>query len=359
MSNQEDEKVHHNDEEMSLEERVAWLRERGVQIETSEERKRAQVANAIRKTENMVEDEISYILIPSDTSQPLQELYYNPEEISNCDSGDILLEHLKTVMNRAKASKDDIDIELLKANTSTTLASTSNLLNDIKLSDETLRQVASEANVEVFSLVRPMPSNKFTGVNIYLDEVGMLKRLPLNKRASDYAYQAGYNPPPQFYGDVYLGRIQQRPTIRNVSIRLGADTALDASWLQSAASDNLMFQKDMNEITGRKDVTQPPIAGQDGKAKIENGYSWTQSEGELEVIVNLPADAKSTDINVRFHPQSLQVAYQKEPKLKIQLFERIDIDSCTWTLDKVVGDKRNVIISMEKVESAFWPRIAD
>lgn len=36
----------------------------------------------------------------------------------------------------------------------------------------------------------------------------MLKRLPLNKRASDYALRAGFNPPPQFYGDVFMGRVK-------------------------------------------------------------------------------------------------------------------------------------------------------
>ena len=35
---------------------------------------------------------------------------------------------------------------------------------------------------ETFALVSPCPSNKHTGVNIYLDEVSMIKNLPLNPR---------------------------------------------------------------------------------------------------------------------------------------------------------------------------------
>lgn len=127
------------------------------------------------------DNKISYILVPANTSQPLQELYIHSNEIQKYNKnggGDILLEHLKTVMKTSTSSgkeqQHDIDVELLKKNSATTLASTSNLLNDVKISDETLYQVASEANFEIFTLVRPIPSNQFIGVNIYLDEGTLL-----------------------------------------------------------------------------------------------------------------------------------------------------------------------------------------
>jgi CS domain len=186
----------------------------------------------------------------------------------------------------------------------------------------------------------------------------MLKRLPLNKRASDYALQAGFNPPPQFYGDVFIGRTQQKPKLKNVPFVLGYDTAMDAPWLKSAINDNLAYQMEMNQITGQKDVRQPSVAGQDGQAKIEDGYSWTQTEGELDVVVVFPPDATSKEIDIKFHPRSLQVSHNKVPKIFLQLFERVDIDSCTWTLDKSKAENR-VVISMEKQEEAFWPRIED
>jgi len=77
-----------------------------------------------------------------------------------------------------------------------------------KVSVEALRQVTEQGQVETFALVRPTESNKYTSVNIYLDEVGMLRRLPLNKRAADLASKAGFNPAPSFYGDIFIGRIQ-------------------------------------------------------------------------------------------------------------------------------------------------------
>jgi hypothetical protein len=188
----------------------------------------------------------------------------------------------------------------------------------------------------------------------------MLKRLPINKRASDYAYQAGYNPPPTFYGDVFIGRIQTLPKYSNKSFVLGYDTAPDAPWLLSATQDNLTYQMEMNSITGQKDTTQPTVAGQDGIAKIEDGYSWTQTESELEINIQLPNEATSKDVNVKFLSNKVQVHYQKNPQLVLQLFERIDIDSCTWTLESNSSDSpKRLIISMEKQESALWPRIED
>lgn len=194
----------------------------------------------------------------------------------------------------------------------------------------------------------------------------MLKRLALNQRASEYASHCGFNPPPQFYGDVFLGRIKQKPKLCNVSFVLGPDTSMDAPWLRNAMDNNLSYQMEMNQITGQKDILQPSVAGQDGNVKEENGYSWTQTEPEIDICVLVPFDATTKDIQIKFHTQSLQVFYKKEPKVNIKLFERVDVDSCTWTLEKSSKGPtdendatKKLQISMEKVESGFWPRIED
>jgi hypothetical protein len=335
--------------------------------------------------------EIAYVYVPADTSVPLQERAFRPPRDA---LGDALLEHLKPSF--AKGQDQSVDVELLKQEgLATTLAGSADVPT---VSDATLQQVASEANVETFSLVHPTPTNNFTGINIYLDEgtlsgarsfasadvvsvicplfschccfatfachatmlfiVGMLKRLPLNKRATDFAARAGFNPAPIFYGDVFLGRLQQKPTLRNVSFQLGIDTANDAAWLKSAVTDNLDYQKELNAMTGQRN-TQAGVAGSDGQAKEEDGYSWTQTEGELEVIVRLPADATSKQIKVKFHPLSLQVLHQADPLVNLSLFERIDVDSCTWTMESEAPDAKKLVVTMEKLEEAYWPRIRD
>lgn len=182
----------------------------------------------------------------------------------------------------------------------------------------------------------------------------MLKRLPLNTRAAEYADLAGFNPPPTFYGDVFLGRVHRTAGVtRNASFRLGEDTAYDAEWLQTAAADNLSYQMEQNSITGRS-ATQPAVAGTEGKAKQEEGYLWNQTEQELEVVV--PVE-QTKQIQVKFLPRILEVIEAGKLLVHLRLFERVDVDGCTWTVEG--DDKKQLVITMEKGEEALWPRIRD
>jgi AraC-like DNA-binding protein len=220
------------DDGMSPDERIAWLRERvsleylilwgnnknairlshmffivlywshscarvtqGVLVETPEER-RSKAVSKIMEEPDETDEAITYILVPHDASKPLQELSFPVGKIS----GDALAEHLRPAFG---GNSQSIDLNLFKKQAATQLAAT-----DATVSEAALQQVAEEGNVETFTLVHPSPANHFTGINVYLDEVGMLKRLRLNKRASDYALRAGFNPPPHFYGDVFMGRFK-------------------------------------------------------------------------------------------------------------------------------------------------------
>jgi hypothetical protein len=119
--------------------------------------------------------------------------------------------------------------------------------------------------------------------------------------------------------------------------------------------ENLEYQTSLNTITGRSEV-QKAVDGEDGIAKSDEDFSWTQTEEELEVVVPLPGDVQSKDVHVKYSPQTIQVKYRKEPLLSLSLFERIDPDGCTWTLDRD-GEEKRLVITMEKVEAASWPRI--
>lgn len=350
------------DDEMNPEERLAWLRERGVQVEIPEQRHANRVANALREAENIESRGIAYVMVPADTSKPLKEL------LAKCPSdwkdGDFFLEHLKPAFS---GTSDSVDLTLLQQSPMATLAGTA---GSPTVSDKALRDVAKQANIEVFSLVHPTESNQYTGINIYLDEIGMLKRLPLNTRASNFALLAGYSPPPQFYGDVYLGRVKKvpgarigntgKPLLQHQSFVLGPDTDFNsAPWLKQAATDNLEYQMKINQITGRSNQQQPSVDGADGKMKQEDSFSWTQTDEELEVIVSLPTtDSTSKHLDIKFRPQSLQVSYHKNILVAMQLFERVEVDGCTWTIDRS-NDNAKLIITMEKMEPALWPRIKD
>ena len=119
----------------------------------------------------------------------------------------------------------------------------------------------------------------------------------------------------------------------------------------------------------------PTIDGTHGKAKQENGFSWTQTEEELELVVPLTSMIVAKDIHVDFQPQSLHVTCQGIPILDhLSLFERVSVDDCTWvfqqaqsaTTTTIANDEQDassssptVVITMEKVEPALWIRIRD
>jgi len=289
---------------------------------------------------------VTYVLIPADTSRPLEQLTVQPTL-----GQDVLLGHLKKAFTDGKT----VDISLLQGQQPQLIGSDG---APPTVKDETLRKVASQASVEVFPLVHASPSNQLTAVNIYLDEAGMLKRLPINTRAAQYAERAGFSPPPTFYGDVFLGRLKARPLV-NKSLIKGLDTDLQsAPWLQTAATENLERQMEQNRITGQ-DNRQENMAGTDGKEASEDGYTWTQTEEEVEVSVVIPSDADAKkDVKIVFQQQLLRVTCRKEVLIELGLFEKVDVDGCTWTIDRSGGTNKYVI-TMEKQEEALWPRIKD
>jgi hypothetical protein len=321
-----------------------------VLVETSEERRAASLSSAHKAADALANDsEISFVLVPADQSRSMQELTFCA---SGTSRGDRLIEHLTAAFS---SDNKTVDISLLQHRANDTLVGSAGLPSSI--SAETLQQVASQASVETFTLVHPRATNGFTSINIYLDEAGMLKRLPLNSRASEYAARAGFNPPPNFHGDVYLGRIQQKPTLQNISFVLGIDTAFDAPWLRSATTDNLEHQLEMNHITGRTDL-QPTVVGSDGTSKQEDGFTWTQTQEELEISIVLPTAAELKQVQVKFLTQSVIVLYQKAELVALKLFERIDVDAATWTIDRATSPPL-LLLTMEKEEQALWPRVQD
>jgi hypothetical protein len=316
-------------------------------VETPEERRVKAVSEAMNEADGVQLDPVSYVLIPADTSLPLREFSFVPKSVG----GDGLVTHLKSAFS---GNSDKVDMALLLQQNHNTIGSSETLPT---VSEDTLKEVAKEGHVEVFALVHPAPSNKFVGINMYLDEVGLLKRLKTNTRASDFAKQAGYNPAPTFCGNIFLGRVRKTGNLmENADFQLNVDAAPNADWLRKAATENLEYQMEMNQITGST-ATQAAVDGTEGVCKEEVGYSWTQSEEEMELVVPLPSsDVKSKEVQVKFKPQSVLVTCRKETLLDLELFERVDVDGCTWTLDRQ-GDKLNLAATMEKLEQAMWPRI--
>ena len=137
----------------------------------------------------------------------MRELTFRIQKKQSNNNSDQLMVHLKR-MFASKKGDNDIDMDLFQSQANHHHLSSSS--STPAVSTDALKAVAQQGSVESFSLVHSVPSNHFTSINIYLDEVGMLKRLPINKRVGQYASRAGFHPAPTFYGDVFIGRVKVR-----------------------------------------------------------------------------------------------------------------------------------------------------
>lgn len=345
-------------DELSADDRLKYLKDRGVEVETVEDRKNAKTSDS-RLISQLASTEISekgsnsqardgtveFAFIPQDTSKPIRKVYL-PVDLAS-KPGDQLPSFVKSFF----ADGVSIDSNLLGDQATKQFASGQlKGMDQSVITASSMNKVAAAGSVETFPLVHPSDTNGFNGVYIYLDEVGMLKKLPNNSRATGIASNCGYHPPPNFYGDVFVGRVCTKPTMKNVPFEVGKDTAGGAEWMLKAVGENLSWQQEMNRVTNRGGETQPSNDGEDGKSKVEKGYEWTQDGEEVEVVVDSCPDKKL--VKCSFRNDSLKVVYGGEEKVNLKLYAKVDVDGCTWTIS---GGK--LVITMEKLEPSSWVRI--
>lgn len=348
-----------HDDDMTPEEREEWLRSRGVVIETPADRQAGRENPSKSVLEQLIggldfsHDDgcIPFVYCPQDDSKPFQTLYL-PASVAETIPGDALPEYVKPFF---ASDKKSIDASLLKDQATKHFAGGDlKQLADAKISPAAMNAVAAQGSVETFPLVHPADTNHFQGVYIYLDEVGMLKKLPHNARASAIAEACGYNPPPNFYGDVFIGRVQTKPRITNIGFVAGVDTDRGAEWMQRAISENLAWQQELNRVTGKSGQLQPSHIGTEGKAAVEEKFQWTQDDDELEITVMNDNSWEKSSLKISFLPRSIKIKHAGEDHLAISLYSSIDVDGCTWTID---GGKK-LVITCEKTNSGeMWPRI--
>lgn len=109
----------------------------GVLIETPEERRVKAIAKIMEEPDE-TDEVITYVLVPHDTSKPLQELSFAPVGKT---PGDALAEHLKPAFG---GNADSVDLNLFQKQAAIQLGS-----SDATVSEEALQTVAKEGNVEV------------------------------------------------------------------------------------------------------------------------------------------------------------------------------------------------------------------
>jgi len=141
--------------------------------------------------------------------------------------------------------------------------------------------------------------------------------------------------------------------MKNVAFLVGKDTERGSVWMKKAVAENLAWQQEMNKVTNRHGETQPSNAGEDGVAKTEAGYTWTQDGDEVEVVVKNCENKRK--VSCSFKTGGLKVSYDGKERVSIDLYSKVDVDGCTWT----VSGGGDLVVTLEKLDGGIsWPRIS-
>jgi len=315
----------------SSEDSIAYLRAHGVEVETPEDRKNAAAKKATAASLREGDAgtvSFKYVCVPADESKPLTEhtatAHDGPRGLGDqlppllasafSGGGMVNMDALRNAMPKAMAGGlGDKDTTL----TPEAVAAQGGATESFRLSDE---------------------------VFLYLDEVGSLKRLPINKRATRFAALAGYGDGVMFCGDVYLGRVAA-DTNRNADFTL-KDTDGSAEWIHAAAVQNLQRQKDQGGVPGGISAEELTTKGGDG-----DGYNWTQNVEDVEVNVPVPAGTRGKDIKVNYATTKVTIDVKDGKSIPLALFAKVAPDGCSWSLSDGV-----VTLTLEKMnEGETWP----
>ena len=261
------------DAPFDAEKSIAYLRERGVEVETAEDRAAAkQAAAQAPPTLAGGGKKFIYVKIPADTNEEIVEL------TANTAGGDVL----PTLLAPAFADDGVLDQETVSRETAGRLKNMvvggSDTINDkavVAPSAEALQGMAKGGVVEAWPLAPADEENGHRAVRFYIDEVGALRGRPRNKRAENLATAVGLDGV-AIHGDAYVGRVGYSGLAgrkeENQDFPTG-DLMHNSDWVTGARRAHGKAAMNFNE-------TQHLAEGGDGEL-----FSWTQTDDEVEVRV--------------------------------------------------------------------------
>jgi hypothetical protein len=254
------------------EDKIAYLRARGVEVDLAEERGKPRPAPpAVSPGAGT----FVFVRIPADESQAVS------TERAAVGESDIL----KTLLAPRFASDAAMDAATVARETAGRLknmvasggAAGADLLKSP--SADTMSAMAAGGACEAYPLTQSSAVNGWRSVRLYIDEVGALRSRPRNKRAEALAAAAGLTGL-SIHGDAYVGRCE-RTAASGSGAEVNADFGLtemahDAEWVLAARREHMVAAA----RAGHGD-TEHLAGGEHGV------YSWSQTDDEVEVRVGV------------------------------------------------------------------------
>jgi hypothetical protein len=330
---------------------IAYLRERGVEVELPEERaaKAATKAAASSQMEAADRVNVNIVRIPADGHTAVEDQTLAVPKMG------------QDVLSQLLAPRFDDSLAMDEATVAReTAARLKNMVvggADKPLhapSADVLQEQARGGVCEAWPLAQASPDNDWRAVRLYIDEVGALRGRPRNSRAEALAAAAGLSGV-AIHGDAYVGRCERGSSgegfgEQNVDFR-STELAHDSPWVLAAR---------------RAHEQQAAAAGHGAEEHLTSGgdeggaYKWTQGEEDIEVRVlrGIPEGGKAVKkrITVGYgRGEALLVKVDGEVVMDVpRLFDRVTPDECTWSLGTGDGGKPELVISMEKADARPW-----
>ncbi len=371
------------EEDMTAEERLQFLQSRGVDISPEEMAVQMQREGADAKAlAGKLVPCFKYVRIPHDEKEPFEELWAHLPLTADgmVPAGDQIpgLVKPKFAAQGHQVSESAVQ-EQARAQLGSSAAA---------VTPRAFAEATKGGSVETFALVRPAAANNYSGVYVYLDEIGVLKELPANPRGAALAAACGH-PNISFHGDLYVGRVTaQPPPMRNTDFLI-KDMDSDCAWVKTAPAENYQYGVGMKEVeaalakngnsqqikVGGFDEGSMPsgggatgaggalVSGGGGGEGGEGGggsagtYRWTQTKEDVELVVPLPEGCRrGKDIDVALRRSSLSVRRKAVPGPEGMLLDvpelnaAIHADDSTWTIE----GNGDLVITMEKARSSIW-----
>ncbi|KAG8462298.1 hypothetical protein KFE25_012118 [Diacronema lutheri] len=323
------------------EERIAFLRARGVEVELPGERRAGAHAPA-----PAAGPAFTFVCIPADTTVPV-----SVETAASATGSDVLPALLRPRF-ADDAAMDEATVARETAARMKGMLHSGGAASALKApSAAAMAAQAAGGACEAYPLAQPSGENGGRGVRLYIDEVGALRARPRNARAEALAAAAGLAGL-AIHGDAYVGRTERASPDRLGSGTLGGETncslglaelAHDTEWVVAARRAHMRAA----ERTGLG--ADEHLASGDGGA-----FSWSQTDDEVEVRVRGAPTGKgaSKRVTVAYgRGSSLTVSYDGAPPVVsiAPLFAPVLPDECAWTLD---GGE--VVVTMPKADARPW-----
>jgi len=309
--------------------KIDWLRQRGVEIDLAEDRE----AERANPDPDKGFGSFEYVHLPADeTAEPTI-------CSAHVDNMDVLPRVLKRAFIDGGVASGVLQAQMGKHT------------GELPVSEASIERTLAEGCVESFCLARSSERNGFRTINMYLDEAGALKLLPLNTRAMQLARRCGFEPPPAVHGDVFVARVSTQPLVANTDF--GRDELQpNAEWLASAPSDNMEAQAVQARELGLPE--QGPAVDEE---HVAEGYKWIQTDEDVELQVDVPVGTRAKSIDVNIKPKAVTVKVDKVELLTISTFlASISPDDSSWTVEPKSGV---LTITMEKTSHLVWPTLCE